>query len=495
MKVYTYYTESHRFFFENYFSKTLIDLELDATFGDQECQSGSYYQNGWKNTTMRKIDVFIKAVKENMGGIFIFSDVDIQFFGPIKETLLDELGNADIAIQNDYNGGLCSGFFICRGNERTLRMFENMKNNHDSYLEDQHALNMNLHFCNVRVLSTKFWTFGSYGGQWKGQNFEIPNELLMHHANWTEGIENKIRLLNIVKDKFFLKKQVIENKGDYQVFLYDFFKEFRPNPTYPTYPPYHEGKYLDQFFIDYYFNNRPQKDIFLIPVDWTTTYIQNNNLPLLQEKILSLDKSKKYFVVSQHDDAVREYLPAGTIKFCAGGNSGGIPIPLVCSPVPEKYQKGQTKDIFCSFVGSITHPIRQQMVSLLTNNSKYYLSYKQWTDKVNSEDLENFMDITSRSKFTLCPRGYGRNSFRMYEAMQLGSIPVYIYDEDWRAFKDSVNWDEFSVAIHVSQIEKIDTILSSISNDRVKQMSLCCVEYYKDIFSLESMSKKIINKI
>jgi hypothetical protein len=495
MKVYTYYTESHANLFENYFKKSLVDLEIDATIGEQDCKSGSYYQDGWKTTTMKKVDVFLKGVKENMGGVFIFSDVDIQFFGSIKETLVGELGDADIAIQNDYAGGLCSGFFICRGNERTLKMFQSMKDNHNLYREDQHALNMNLNFCKVKVLSNKFWTFGAYQQQWKGQNFDIPDDILMHHSNWTEGIDNKIKLLELVKYKQGLKKQVICNKSDYQSFLFEYFKEFRPESTYPVYPPYHEGKYLDSYFIEFFKNNVIKKSVYLIPVDWTTCYIQNVNLPLLQEKILSLDKTKKYFTVSQHDDAIREWLPSGTLKFCAGGNSVGIPIPLVCSPIPDKYKIRREKDIFCSFVGSVTHQIRQEMINVLNSNQKYLLKYKQWTDKVSNNQLEEFMDITSRSVFTLCPRGYGRNSFRMYEAMQLGSIPVYIFDEDWRAFKSDVNWDDFSVSVHYSQLNQLDSILTQISQDRIKQMSENAIKVYDDFFSLESLSKIIIKRL
>lgn len=495
MKVYTYYTESHRIMFEKYFKPSVLDLDIESTIGDQECQTGSYYQDGWKKTTMKKVDVFIRAVKENMNDIFVFSDVDIQFFGPIKDQLLNELGDGDIAIQNDYNGGLCSGFFICRGNERTLKMFESMKNNYDSYLEDQHALNMNLKFCNVKVLSNRFWTFGSYGTQWKGQNFDIPDNLLMHHSNWTEGIDNKIKLLDIVKYKSNLKKQVSENKEDYQIFLNKYFEEFRPTPTYPTYPPYHTGDYLDVYFYNYFSKFNPNKEIYLIPVDWTTCYIQNVNLPMLQEKILSLDKTKRYFTVSQHDDAIREYLPQGTLKFCAGGNAGGIPLPLVCSRIPNDLKVNLEKDIFCSFVGSLTHPIRQNMISILEKDSKYKLIYRQWTDKVSDVDMNNFMNITSRSIFTLCPRGYGRNSFRMYEAMQLGSIPVYIYDEDWRAFKDNVNWDEFSVSIHYTNLNNLNSILNSISQDKIEQMSKNAIKAYDDFFSLESLSKQIIERI
>lgn len=494
MKIYTYYTDSHKGLFDEWFSKTVTDLEINATVGEQECKSGSYYQDGWKKTTMKKVDVFIKAVKENMNDIFVFSDVDIQFFGPIKEQLINELGEADIAIQNDYKGGLCSGFFVCRGNERTLRMFETMKQNESQYLEDQYALNMNLHLCNVKVLSERFWTFGAYGTQWKGQNFDIPDNLLMHHSNWTEGIENKIKLLEIVRMKNSLKQSAKDNKLNYQQFLNEYFSEFRPVPTYPIYPPYHNGKYMEQYFYDV-FQNYKLDNIYYLPIDWTTSYIQNVNLPLLQEKILSLDKTKRYFTISQHDDAIKEFLPNGTIRFCAGGNAGGTPIPLVCSPIPENMiTLNKEKDIFCSFIGSMTHPIRQQIYQLFGNNPKYKIVCKQWTDKVSESDMSSFIDTTLRSNFTLCPRGYGKNSFRMYEAMQLGSIPVYVYDEDWRAFKDEINWDDFSVSIHYSQLQNLDSILSKISNDRIKLMQSNAIKAYNEHFSLEMFSKKIIQK-
>ena len=168
---------------------------------------------------------------------------------------------------------------------------------------------------------------------------------------------------------------------------------------------------------------------------------------------------------------------------------------MVCSRIPNDLKVNLEKDIFCSFVGSLTHPIRQNMISILEKDSKYKLIYRQWTDKVSDVDMNNFMNITSRSIFTLCPRGYGRNSFRMYEAMQLGSIPVYIYDEDWRAFKDNVNWDEFSVSIHYTNLNNLNSILNSISQDKIEQMSKNAIKAYDDFFSLESLSKQIIERI
>ena len=73
----------------------------------------------------------------------------------------------------------------------------------------------------------------------------------------------------------------------YQKYLNDFFSEFRPEPNYPIYPPYHTGLYLEDYFYKEY-NKENIEHIFYIPVSWTTTYIQNqdNNL---QEKLNSLE--------------------------------------------------------------------------------------------------------------------------------------------------------------------------------------------------------------
>jgi hypothetical protein len=131
----------------------------------------------------------------------------------------------------------------------------------------------------------------------------------------------------------------------------------------------------------------------------------------------------------------------------------------------------------------------------LKDNPRFNVVAKSWSNQVSENDLINFIDITSRSTFTLCPRGYGRNSFRLYEAMQLGSIPVYIYDEDWRSFKEEINWDDFSVSIHYSQLQNIESILDSITENKIKQMSENLVKFYNEFFSLESTSKKILQQI
>ena len=205
MKLYTIYTPSHKILFDNYFKPSLIEGEYDLKpkeLINQECPTGTYYQDGWNQTTYRKVEYFLKIAEENMGDTFVFSDVDIQFFGRTKETLLEELGDADIAAQDDTCNFMCSGFFICKSNERTIRMFKSMKDNYHLYKEDQDALNQNKHLANWKLLSRKFFTVGQLTNRvWNGEDFIVPNGILMHHSNWTIGIDNKIKLLEKVKNQ------------------------------------------------------------------------------------------------------------------------------------------------------------------------------------------------------------------------------------------------------------------------------------------------------
>lgn len=200
MNLYTIYSPSHKTMYEDFFLKTIPnEFDVISKEIDQDCPTGEFYQEGWDKTCYSKVELFIQACEENLGKHFVYSDVDVQFFGDIKETLLQEIGDFDIACQNDTGHYYCSGFFICHANERTLNLFNEMKKNYVK--EDQTTLNNNIHLVKSKFLSHKFFTVGhSLGAPWIGQNFQIPKDVLVHHANYTVGINNKVNLMKIVRE-------------------------------------------------------------------------------------------------------------------------------------------------------------------------------------------------------------------------------------------------------------------------------------------------------
>ena len=274
------------------------------------------------------------------------------------------------------------------------------------------------------------------------------------------------------------------------------FKNVRIPWTGVNYPPYHQGLYIEEFFYKFYIKNKAAFDATgytLLPIFWTTAYLLQQDLT---SYINALPKTLKYFCVAQHDDGVKEVLPEGTIVFSAGGNSGGIPLPLVCSPIPEDIIIPTSKDIFCSFVGSITHDVRKEMVAKLKANPLFYIKTNEWSIHVDSNKQESFINTTSRSKFTLCPRGYGAQSFRFYEALQIGSIPIYIHDDNkWQPYADIINWDKFSISLHIKDIKLLPDLLQSLSDNTINDMIYEGKKAYNDFFSILHIPKYILNTL
>ena len=219
MKLYTLYTDSHKDLLLNHFlpsiSQNTSPFDIVLRKIPQYCKSGEYMKIGWIETMIKKVEYHIESCLENLNKSFIYTDCDVQFLtnDNIIDIMLNELEGYDIACQDDAHPfgdrtTYCAGFFICKSNTSTVALFEkilqDMKRN-SAWLHDQEALNMNLSMVKHKTLSHRFFTHAQITKElWSGNNddFVIPKNILVHHANWTHGVDNKIKLLNMVKTQY-----------------------------------------------------------------------------------------------------------------------------------------------------------------------------------------------------------------------------------------------------------------------------------------------------
>lgn len=275
------------------------------------------------------------------------------------------------------------------------------------------------------------------------------------------------------------------------------FKKLRPKPKYPNYPLYHSGDYLEDYFFKFYIKNKERfdkKNRTLIPVSWTTLYVDGTD-ENIQDYIDALDQNVPYFAVSQHDEGIRQKLPKNTIHFGAGGLGGGLPIPLICSEIPKNLigDIPEKKEIFCSFIGSMTHPIRGEIYSKYSNNSNFVFNPpRQWSQHIGDANMHRFINITKNSLFSLASRGHGTTSFRLYEILQLGSVPVYVSDKHWLPFQKDLDWNKFCVIVKDSQINDLEKILSNIDAQTYKNMRSEGERVWRNYFTLEKTCEKIL---
>jgi hypothetical protein len=229
IKLYAIYTPSHAVLKDDYFLPSLQDdFELIIEEVQQTCPSAQFMGKGWTDTTIKKVNLIIRAIEENWGEIFIFSDVDIQFFAPIKNLILSLLKDNDILMQkNCPDGVLCTGFFVCRGNEKTLQIWKDVKKimEKSPTQSDQISFNQRIKRNSKKNPYNITWdylpdvffgagTLSAYPGYlWNpGKKLSIPTDIVMHHANWTKGVKNKIAQLKYVKKH--VKKRNSVNKWD-----------------------------------------------------------------------------------------------------------------------------------------------------------------------------------------------------------------------------------------------------------------------------------------
>jgi hypothetical protein len=281
-------------------------------------------------------------------------------------------------------------------------------------------------------------------------------------------------------------------------------------PNKDTYPPFKKGLYLEEYFFQKAQHARLNLKRKYIPVKWTNFQIEgwfqsrkHEMQQLLDEWVQNNPSENGYFTLVQYDDGPLLDLPANTLIY--GACSGNIPIPLIYQDVnntlaniPKK--SFAEKSVLCSFVGNITgnnvHPnVREIMKHTLEKNQNFiFYNSGGWTPSVNADLQKKFVNITINSKFVLAPRGYGRGSFRFFECFQLGSIPVYLWnDVEWLPFKNLIDYDKLCVSIHISQINKLEARLLSITQEEYNSM-FTYYETVKHLFDLEGMSNQIIHE-
>ena len=98
----------------------------------------------------------------------------------------------------------------------------------------------------------------------------------------------------------------------------------------------------------------------------------------------------------------------------------------------------QTEDTFAEFVGAIRRGDESRVLELKQHHVRSMLE----------------------SRFVLCPRGFGASSIRLFEAMQVGRVPVILSD-DW-VEPQGPQWDRFSVRVPERRVAELPAILEPL---------------------------------
>jgi hypothetical protein len=107
------------------------------------------------------------------------------------------------------------------------------------------------------------------------------------------------------------------------------------------------------------------------------------------------------------------------------------------------------------FFGSITvmQQSREEMFAEITRIAEQLKLKFTFTRQPDSQG--NWKKEMLHTKYNLCPRGYGRNSFRFAESIQMGRVPVFLWDDvPWIPYENtniSLEHYGYSAALRASK--------------------------------------------
>lgn len=247
-------------------------------------------------------------------------------------------------------------------------------------------------------------------------------------------------------------------------------------PKMPVQYPPHQGysPMIEERAYSFFSTKKElESDYIYIPIQWTSWHVNpggeygQNTQPLIDycNQLAERHPNEKFFTVVQYDggtlipiDNCTIFASSGDFSSPLGKNSSYEPIPLLCDPhcgVPK-----EVREYKVGYAGRDTHPLRVRMNRVLSHLPQY-----KFASNIDHNRTEVFRDILYNSVFALCPRGFGPASFRMYEALQMQCVPIYISDDFWLPFTNDIEWGKMCLLVKGDEIEtipeKVDFLLES----------------------------------
>jgi hypothetical protein len=149
-----------------------------------------------------------------------------------------------------------------------------------------------------------------------------------------------------------------------------------------------------------------------------------------------------------------------------------------------------------SFRGDVgTHNLRRRIMALRHAEADLINLSGSLGDSMPELERESFHQEYLRSileaHFVLCPRGLGPTSMRLFEAMQLGRVPVIIGDT-WKPVQ-GVPWEQCAVFVRERDIEQVPERLMALRG-QAEEMGRKARAVWEEFFSPQQALQRLISE-
>lgn len=149
-----------------------------------------------------------------------------------------------------------------------------------------------------------------------------------------------------------------------------------------------------------------------------------------------------------------------------------------------------------SFTGQTKYGNREIYKDLKIDNYifKETNSIYQLDTESKRKSIKNFIAELAESKFVFCPRGVGSSSFRLYETLLAGSVPIVV-DMIQFPFEEEVNWDDFVIKGSSTEIHSLIEKAKVMSQEKYEEMRKIGKKYVEELFNQKSLNDKLIKSV
>lgn len=157
-------------------------------------------------------------------------------------------------------------------------------------------------------------------------------------------------------------------------------------------------------------------------------------------------------------------------------------------------KKISERKILMSFIGDFSsHPTRGELIKLNNDSNIIVKPTRNWFFYKSKEEQNGlkkiYVETLENSKLSLCPRGTGPSTLRLFESMSVGSVPIIFND-----LKLPKDLDELVYKFKISDIIKKDFLLEFQDYD-IQERSEKIYNLYWEKYSNDNLYKSIINNL
>lgn len=154
--------------------------------------------------------------------------------------------------------------------------------------------------------------------------------------------------------------------------------------------------------------------------------------------------------------------PLPSVSFC--GREGGSVGLTLWKMMPKSLTRQMAANFFCATTHCIRmtccYPLRVDAMQVLKRDSRIKTDFigrgtTRLQPTVQGDKRHQFLDNLQRNAYALCARGADNYSWRFYEALSLGKIPILIDTDCMLPLEDEISWEQFIVRVPSTRLPEL----------------------------------------